>query len=216
MNNAPTRLKRTATAASWFLIYAWLSVLTVFISLSYRAIANLAEREQVDASVRQVHVLEASMAELADSMQVLQTHTLPASATALRELQQNLENRLAQIEQMQANQASIQAVQTLRDELERLKSQQDVARRSPPATHRTASPAATTPRKMSFPFRILGLELRAGQRMVSLAPASGKLSSNQIQLVSLGETVDQWRLDAIEGDTAIFSRAGQTRRLAIP
>ncbi|POE04414.1 hypothetical protein [Pectobacterium odoriferum] len=216
MNNAPTSLKRTATAVSWFLIYAWLSVLTVFISLSYRAIANLAEREQVDASVRQVHVLEASMAELADSMQVLQTHTLPASATALRELQQNLENRLAQIEQKQVNQASTQAVQTLRDELERLKSQQDVARPNPPTTHRTASPAATAPRNMPFPFRILGLELRAGQRMVSLAPASGKLSSNQIQLVSLGETVDQWRLDAIEGDTAIFSRAGQTRSLAIP
>ncbi|MEI7198181.1 hypothetical protein [Pectobacterium versatile] len=216
MNNAPTRLKRTATAVSWFLIYAWLSVLTVFISQSYRAIANLAEREQVDASVRQVHVLEASMAELADSMQVLQTHTLPASTTALRELQQNLENRLAQIEQMQKNQASTQAVQTLRDELEQLKSQQDVARPSPPTTHSTANPAATAPRNMPFPFRILGLELRAGQRMVSLAPASGKLSSTQIQLVSLGETVGQWRLDAIEGDTAIFSRAGQTRRLAIP
>ncbi|KHS70941.1 hypothetical protein RC77_05355 [Pectobacterium brasiliense] len=216
MNNAPTRLKRTATAVSWFLIYAWLSVLTVLTSLSYHAIANLAEREQVDASVRQVRVLESSVTELADSMQVLQTHTLPASATALRELQQNLENRLAQIEQKQENLASTQAVQILRDELERLKSQQDVVRPSPPNPHSTTSPATTTPRKIPFPFRILGLELRAGQRMVSLAPASGKLSSNQIQLVSLGETVDQWRLDAIEGDTAIFSRAGQTRRLAIP
>ncbi|MBQ4775620.1 hypothetical protein [Pectobacterium versatile] len=216
MNNAPTSLKRTAVAVSWFLIYAWLSVLTVFIGLSYRAIAELAERKQVDASMQQIHVLEESVTELADSMQVLQTHTLPASATALRELQQNLENRLAQIEQMQENQASTQAVQTLRDELERLKSQQAVARPSPSTTHSTVSPAATAPRKMPFPFRILGLELRAGQRMVSLAPASGKLLSNQIQLVSLGETVDQWRLDAIEGDTAIFSRAGQTRRLAIP
>ncbi|UYA60801.1 hypothetical protein NAL19_2697 [Pectobacterium sp. F1-1] len=216
MNNAPTRLKRTAAAVSWFLIYAWLSVLTVFIGLSYRAIAELAERKQVDASMQQIHVLEESVTELADSMQVLQTHTLPASTTALRELQQNQENRLAQIEQMQENQASTQAVQTLRDELERLKSQLDVARPSPPTAHSTASPAATAPRKMPFPFRILGLELRAGQRMVSLAPASGKLSSNQIQLVSLGETVDQWRLDAIEGNTAIFSRAGQTRRLAIP
>ncbi|KMK85836.1 hypothetical protein [Pectobacterium brasiliense] len=216
MNNAPTSLKRTATAVSWFLIYAWLSVLTVFIGLSYRTIAELAERKQVDDSMQQIRVLEESVTELVDSMQVLQTHTLPASATALRELQQNLENRLAQIEQMQENQASTQAVQTLRDELERLKSQQAVAHPSPPTTHSTASPTATTPRKMPFPFRILGLELRAGQRMVSLAPTSGKLSSNQIQLVSLGETVDQWRLDAIEGDTAIFSRAGQTRRLAIP
>ncbi|MEI7228671.1 hypothetical protein [Pectobacterium carotovorum] len=213
MNNAPTSLKRTAAAVSWFLIYAWLSVLTVFIGLSYRTISELAERKQVDASMQQIRVLEESVTELADSMQALQTHTLPASTTALRELQQNLENRLAQIEQKQVNQASTQAVQTLRDELERLKSQQAVARPSP---HSTVSPAATAPRKMPFPFRILGLELRAGQRMVSLAPASGKLSSNQIQLVSLGETVDQWRLDAIEGDTAISSRAGQTRRLAIP
>ncbi|MCL6324690.1 MULTISPECIES: hypothetical protein [Pectobacterium] len=216
MNNAPTRLKRTAAAVSWFLIYAWLSVLTVFIGLSYHAIADLAERKQVDASMQQIRVLEESVTELADSMQVLQTHTPPVSATALRELQQHVENRLAQIEQMQENQASTQAVQTLRDELERLKSQQAVARPSPPTTHSTVSPAATEPRKMPFHFRILGLELRAGQRMVSLAPTSGKLSSNQIQLVSLGETVDQWRLDAIEGDTAIFSRAGQTRRLAIP
>ncbi|MEI7418755.1 MULTISPECIES: hypothetical protein [Pectobacterium] len=216
MNNAPTRLKRTAAAVSWFLVYAWLSVLTVFIGLSYRTIAELAERKQVDASMQQIRVLEESVTELADSMQVLQTHTLPASEMALRELQQHLENRLAQIEQMQENQASTQAVQTLRDELERLKSQQAVARPSPPTTHSTVSPAATAPRKMPFHFRILGLELRAGQRMVSLAPTSGKLSSNQIQLVSLGETVDQWRLDAIEGDTAIFSRAGQTRRLAIP
>ncbi|MBN3196974.1 hypothetical protein [Pectobacterium versatile] len=216
MSNTPTRLKRTAVAVSWFLIYAWLSLLTVFIGLSYRTIADLAERKQVDASMQQIRVLEESVTELADSMQVLQTHTLPVSATALRELQQHVENRLAQIEQKQANQASTQAVQTLRDELERLKSQQAIARPSPSTTHRTASPAATAPRNMPFPFRILGLELRAGQRMVSLAPAGGKLSSNQIQLVSLGETVDQWRLDAIEGDTAIFSRAGQTRRLAIP
>ncbi|WP_240479414.1 hypothetical protein [Pectobacterium carotovorum] len=193
-----------------------MSVLTVFIGLSYRTITELAERKQVDASMQHIRVLEGSVTELADSMQVLQTHTLPASATALRELQQHVENRLAQIEQKQENLASTQAVQNLRDELEWLKSQQDVAHPSPPTPQSTASPAATTPRKMPFPFRILGLELRAGQRMVSLTPASGKLSSNQIQLVSLGETVDQWRLDAIEGDTAIFSRAGQTRRLAIP
>lgn len=213
MNNAPTSLKRTAVAVSWFLIYAWLSVLTVFIGLSYRAIAELAERKQVDARMQQIHVLEESVTELADSMQALEARPVPASTTALQGMQQHLETRIAQIEQKQANQASTQAVQTLRDELERLKSQQAVARPSPPTTHSTA---ATAPRKMPFPFRILGLELRAGQRMVSLAPASGKLSSNQIQLVSLGETVGQWRLDAIEGDTAIFSRAGQTRRLVIP
>ncbi|AUQ24263.1 hypothetical protein [Dickeya zeae] len=216
MNNAPTSLKRTAAAISWFLIYAWVSVLTVFISLSYRAIADLAERKQVDASLQQIRVLEESVTELADSMRVLQTHTLPVSATALRELQQHVENRLAQIEQKQENQASTQAVQTLRDEFEQLKSQQAVAIPNTATTSHIARPAATAPKKMPFPFRILGLELRAGQRMVSIAPASGEPAPTQIQVVLPGETVGQWRLKTIDGDTAIFSHAGQTHRLAIP
>ncbi|ACT05339.1 conserved hypothetical protein [Dickeya chrysanthemi Ech1591] len=216
MNNAPTSLKRTAAAISWFLIYAWVSVLTVFISLSYRAIADLAERKQVDASLQQIRILEESVTELADSMRVLQTHTLPVSATALRELQQHVENRLAQIEQKQENQASTQAVQTLRDEFEQLKSQQAVAIPNTATTSHIARPAATAPKKMPFPFRILGLELRAGQRMVSIAPASGEPAPTQIQVVFPGETVGQWRLKTIDGDTAIFSHAGQTHRLAIP
>ncbi|UUE10734.1 hypothetical protein NMX13_03845 [Dickeya zeae] len=216
MNNAPTSLKRTAAAISWFLIYAWVSVLTVFISLSYRAIADLAERKQVDASLQQIRVLEESVTELADSMRVLQTHTLPVSATALRELQQHVENRLAQIEQKQENQASTQAVQTLRDEFEQLKSQQAVAIPNTATTSHIARPAATASKKMPFPFRILGLELRAGQRMVSIAPASGEPAPTQIQVVLPGETVGQWRLKTIDGDTAIFSHAGQTHRLAIP
>ncbi|WP_237027546.1 hypothetical protein [Pectobacterium carotovorum] len=198
------------------LIWVWLGVLTALAVLNYRATADLVKREQVDASLQQVQVMEGRLTELADSIQALEARPVPASATALRSMQQSLETRIAQMEQKQENYASTQVVQTLRDELAQLKSQQKAAIQSAPTTSRTTNPAATAPRKMPFPFRIRGLELRAGQRMVSIAPASGEPAPEQIQLVLPGETVSQWRLETIDGDTAIFSRAGQTRRLAIP
>ncbi|MCW2478034.1 hypothetical protein [Candidatus Symbiopectobacterium sp. NZEC135] len=216
MNNTAITLRHTSTMTIRLLVWVWLSVLTAFAVLNYHATADLVKREQVDASLQQVQVLEDRLTELADNIRALEARPLPASATALRSMQQSLETRIAQMEQTQENYAPTQIVQTLRDELAQLKSQQKAAIQSAPTTSRTTNPTATAPRKMPFPFRILGLELRAGQRMVSIAPASGELAPEQIQLVLPGETVSQWRLETIDDDTAIFSRAGQTRRLAIP
>ncbi|WOA51030.1 hypothetical protein [Dickeya solani] len=216
MNNTAITLRHTSTMIIRLLVWVWLGVLTALAVLIYRATADLVKREQVDASLQQVQVLEGRLKELTDSIQALEARPVPASATALRSMQHSLETHIAQMEQAQENYASTQVVQTLRDELAQLKSQQKAAIQSAPTTRRTTNPAVTAPRKMPFPFRILGLELRAGQRMVSIAPASGEPAPEQIQLVLPGETVSQWRLETIDGDTAIFSRAGQTRRLAIP
>ncbi|KFX02484.1 hypothetical protein KP22_18505 [Pectobacterium betavasculorum] len=217
MNNTAITLKHTSTMIIQLLVWVWLGVLTALAILNYRATADLVKREQVDASQQQVQVLEGRLTELADSIQALEARPVPASTTALRSMQQSLETRIAQMEQTQENYASTQVVQTLRDELAQLKSQQTATtQNAPTTTSRTTNPAVTAPRKMPFPFRILGLELRAGQRMVSIAPASGESAPAQIQVVLPGETVNQWRLETIDGDTAIFSRAGQTRRLAIP
>ena len=67
-----------------------------------------------------------------------------------------------------------------------------------------------------MPFRVIGSELRAGQRTVSIAPASGDLSASQILVVLPGESVGPWRLEDIDRNTAVFRAGEQTRRLAIP
>ncbi|KHS81966.1 MULTISPECIES: hypothetical protein [Pectobacterium] len=216
MNNTAITLRHTSAMIIRLLVWVWLGVLTALAFLNYHATADLVKREQADASLQQIQVLEGRLTELADSIQALEARPVPASATALRSMQHSLETRIAQMEQTQENYASTQVVQTLRDELAQLKSQQKAAIQSALTTSRTTNPAVTAPKKMPFPFRILGLELRAGQRMVSIAPASGESAPAQIQIVLPGETVSQWRLETINGDTAIFSRAGQTRRLAIP
>lgn len=67
-----------------------------------------------------------------------------------------------------------------------------------------------------LPFRVVGAELRAGQRSVSVAPSIGDFTPAQLQVLLPGDAVGPWRLQAIEGNTAVFQAGNQTRRVAIP
>ena len=67
-----------------------------------------------------------------------------------------------------------------------------------------------------LPFRVVGAELRAGQRSVSVAPSTGDFTPAQLQVLLPGDAVGPWRLQAIEGNTAVFQAGNHTRRVAIP
>ncbi|MDI3558779.1 hypothetical protein QK318_32635, partial [Pseudomonas aeruginosa] len=61
-----------------------------------------------------------------------------------------------------------------------------------------------------------GAELRAGQRSLSVAPSSGDFTPDQLQVLLSGDAIGSWRLQAVEGSTAVFQTGDQTRRVAIP
>lgn len=216
MNGAPLALQHTGAVFARILIWAWLIGLSVLVGLGYRAMGDLAEREQMNTGLRQVQVIEGRLAELFEGMDTLQARPAPASAANLQELRQSLAARIAQLEEMQGNHASAQALQLLRDEVEQYKSRQAATRPSTPAPRRVARANAADVKAAPFPFRVVGMELRAGLRTVSLAPTSGELSSAQIRVVLPGESVDQWRLEAIDDHTAVFRAGEEVRRLAIP
>ncbi|EPR5953221.1 hypothetical protein ACU7FG_004946, partial [Escherichia coli] len=67
-----------------------------------------------------------------------------------------------------------------------------------------------------LPFRIVGAELRAGERSVSVAPSNGDFTPDQLQVLLPGDAVGPWRLQAVEGSTAVFQAGDQTRHVAIP
>jgi hypothetical protein len=81
-----------------------------------------------------------------------------------------------------------------------------------------ASPSRPTakPEPPPLPFRIVGAELRAGQRSLSVAPNNGNFTPDQLQVLLPGDAVGPWRLQAVEGNTAVFQAGDQTRRMAIP
>ncbi|HCK4786500.1 TPA: hypothetical protein N0H43_004891, partial [Pseudomonas aeruginosa] len=72
------------------------------------------------------------------------------------------------------------------------------------------------PEPPPLPFRIVGAELRAGQRSLSVTPNNGNFTPDQLQVLLPGDAVGPWRLQAVEGNTAVFQAGDQTRRMAIP
>ncbi|MBJ7223577.1 MULTISPECIES: hypothetical protein [unclassified Brenneria] len=209
-------MRSRAASVAHILLWLWMTGLTALVLISFRVAGDLAAQEQLDATLRQLQLLEVRVGELNDAHQAEQAQPQAVTAAVLESTRQALDARLGQLEQALAGRAEAAELEALRREVEQLKTSRTVARPASPAPARAIRPATAATKESTIPFRIVGLDLRAGQRTVSVAPATGEWSAAQIQVVLPGESVGQWRLDAIDGDTAVFSRAGQTRRLAIP
>lgn len=215
MNAAPSTSRSTAAVVTQILLWAWLIALSVFVGLGYRLMPELADRRHLDAGLRQLQVLESRLNELTDDTRALHARPEPATANALRDTRMQLDTRIAQLEQALADHATRADLQALRTEVGQLRAQRQTAA-STPAPSRPARAMPAKPRQEPLPFRVVGAELRAGQRSVAIAPATGELSPGQIQVLLPGESVGRWRLQAIDDNAATFQTGQQTRRLAIP
>ena len=212
MNPAPQSPRRTTAAVVvQSLLWLWLVCLSVFVFLGFQVLNGLADRERVDSGLQR---LEAQVAGLTESMQ-----QRPAAATAagLQDTRQALEDRIAQVELALSGHAATDDLQALRVEVEQIKARQATARATTPAQPRSPSrPTASKPEPLPLPFRVVGAELRAGQRSVSVVPATGVFTADQVQVLLPGDAFGPWRVQAIEGSTAVFQAGEQIRRLAIP
>jgi len=215
--NTPRSRRIPAAVAVQILLFIWLLGLSVAMALSFRTVNQFAEQVQSTVESQQVLALETRVAELAASIQALEAKPAPATATALQDVQQTLHARLAQIEQGLAVFATTDAVQALRDEIEQVKARQAAVRAAPPAPRRPPpKPAVVAPQPEPFPYRVMGVELRAGLRSVLVAPVTGGFNADRIQVLLPGDTLGAWRLQAIEGNTAVFHSGEQIRRMVIP
>lgn len=218
MSGVSTPVRSRATLLLFFLLLVWLLGLSLAAVVSFRYMTELASRDQLDAGMTRLQVLEARVTELSDVVQVLQARPKAATAAALEEVRQTLETRLVQLEQAQNGHAESSELDALRTEIEQLRASLTNAHPATPIQPQTKTRprVATKPREELFPFRIVNEELRSGHRTLSIAPVSNALTAGQIQVILPGEVVGPWRLDGIEGNTAMFRAGKQTRRLVIP
>jgi hypothetical protein len=220
--NAPVPGTPRSRAAAVFhiVLCTWLIGLSVLVFVSLQMTGSLAQQDQLDLAQRQQQLLETRLTALAENLQALQALPQAATVTVLQSTRESLEARLAAVEQAVSSLATADDVAALHTAVEQIKARQAAARTSTKALPRTARPAVTAPKAEPLPFRVIGAELRAGQRSILVAPLassiSGPLSADQLQPVLPGESVGAWRLEAIEGQTAVFRSGEQTRRLAIP
>ena len=211
MNPTQSLRRPTFTVVVQSLLWLWLIGLSVFALRGHQAINDQADQQRLDTRLQR---LEAQVAGLAATMQ-----QQPAAATAagLQDTRQALEARIAQIEQTMGGHATADDVLALRKEVEQIRARQTTPRATTPAQRRSPSqPVTAKPEPPPLPFRIVGAELRAGQRSLSVAPSSGDFTPDQLQVLLPGDAIGSWRLQAVEGSTAVFQAGDQTRRVAIP
>ncbi|WP_234265458.1 hypothetical protein [Hydrogenophaga sp. NFH-34] len=212
--NAPQPAQRsTATVVVQSLMWLWLLGLSALVALGYQAMNDQADQKRLDTRLQR---LEAQATGLAETIEAIQQRPAVATAADLKDTRQILEARAAQVEQSLSAYAAADDLQALRAEVEQVKARQTAARAAAPVQPRAANKAAAKPEPPPLPFRIVGVELRAGERSVSIAPSSGDFTPDQLQVLLPGDAVGPWRLQAVEGSTAVFQAGDQTRRVAIP
>ena len=215
--NAPQSSRRPAAAVVvQSLLWLWLIGLSVFVALGYQTMNDQADQERLDSRLQR---LEARSAGLVESIEAIQQRPAVATAADLKDTRQVLEARAAQVEKTLSGYAAADDLQALRAEVEQIKARQTAApvpRAAAPAQPRASGKAAAKPEPPPLPFRVVGAELRAGQRSVSVAPSSADFTPDQLQVLLPGDALGPWRLQAIEGNTAVFQAGDQTRRVAIP
>jgi conjugative transfer region protein (TIGR03748 family) len=114
-----------------------------------------------------------------------------------------LDQHLAHVEQAQALQTRIDAIEARLNE----------AAVQTPTPRRTAeSPKPATPIP---PFKVMGLELRGSERFLSVLP-SNTMAVRDVQLLREGDRLGRWQLQSIDGQAAVFRIQGQPVRVAVP
>ncbi|WAH56630.1 hypothetical protein LZ023_27015 [Pseudomonas silvicola] len=213
--NAPQPAQRsTAAVVVQSLMWLWLICLSVFAVLGYQAMNDQTNEERLDSRMQR---LEAQAVGLAETIQAIQQRPASATTADLKDTRQIMEARASQVEKTLSGYATTDDLQALRAEIEQIKARQTAGRAAVPARQRTSStPSTAKPELPPLPFRIVGAELRAGQRSVSVAPSTGSYTPDQLQVLLPGDAVGPWRLKAIEGKAAVFQAGDQTSRVAIP
>jgi hypothetical protein len=199
-------------------LWTWLIGLSAAALVNWKAMPKLAQQDRLDAVQRQQQGFDDRLSTLAENIQALRTQPQAVTADILQSTREALEARLAPVEQAVSAQVTTTDLAALHAEIEQLKVRQGAMQVSAAARPRTAR-STTMPKEESMPFRVIGAELRAGQPSVSVAPVVESLhsvSADLIQPVLVGESVGAWRLQAIDGQTAVFRAGEQTRRVVIP
>jgi len=220
MNTQTLGTPRSHAALVFHLVlWTWLIGLSAAVLVSFRMTPRLAQQDQLVAVQQQQRALDERLAALVENSQALRAQPPAATAATLQDTREALEARLAPLEQAMSTQVTAADLAALRTEIEQIRTRQTALQTPVAARPRTTQPTATPPQEQPIPFRVIGVELRAGERSVSvvpLAPSSPPPSADQIQPVLVGESVGAWRLEVIDGQTAVFRAGEQIRRLAIP
>jgi hypothetical protein len=216
--NLPQHLSEGSGRTRWTSIAAgvWLAMVSGIAIVDSVGLSRLTEQSRANVQPAEVQAVAARVSDLEHQAEAAKRQPKPVVQADFDAARRALEERLARVEQAQASAPTggdLQSLQARVASLEARPRKAPVAAvlpRKSPDVHPIAAPMAP-----GVPFSVMGLELRGGERFVSVA-LPGKLALADFRLLREGEWVDTWQLQAIDGQSATFRAEGQTVRLALP
>ena len=213
--NLPQMSPDGAGRPRWLKIAAgvWLVLVSAIAIVDSVGLSRLIEQSRSSAQDAQMQALATRISDLEHQAEAAKRQPKPVVQGDFDAARQALEERLAHVEQAQATDAhgdDIKALQARVGVLEaRLKSRA-LSVTTSRKTAETAKPKVPEP-----PFNVVGLELRGGERFVSIA-SRGATALIDLRLLREGESIGAWQLQAIDAHAAVFRVDNQTVRLALP
>ena len=202
-----TTLLRVAAAT-------WLLLISAVVVIDHVILSTRADRTEDAVPAMQLSELEAQLAELAREIE--QQRQGPAALPLGRYESERvaLDQRLEALEQAVDDRPTID-LQSLQTRIDRLEVRLATVRSAPTAASRPPVRAPARPRHVEPSFRVIGVELRAGERFLSILPADAAALA-QARLLRAGETEAGWRLEVMEDGGAVFRHGDEVRRLTVP
>lgn len=228
----PIKQKLSLLAICKGMLIGWVLVLSVLVFSNLGATAKLMETVSSVEQNMPLQAVESRIAELSEQLLALQRDPLVRQVD-LTDVQNELRGRIqslseqlssfalhgellivksqleelrVQIQAVQQQQQAIQVAQTANRIAQ--SSQSNVAQANRNRTENTNSP----------PFQLLSIDLRNGERVLSVLPAgnSGSDAIGSVLLLSVGDSLGSWHLQSIDEYSATFKVGSQTYRLTIP
>lgn len=206
--------------AGWLRVTTWtwvllVSVLTVGNSAALFHVARVLQQEDVagpnDALSRQVEGLDKRVR----AVELMQKQPREVDTGEYRDELIVLRQRLDSIEQALPGSAIQSDAPALYARMEHLESRVGKLQRAPRAARKpVAPPKPAQPQHDEPPFVALGVELRGGERFVTVGPRNGT-SLSQLRLLRVGESEAGWRLDAVTRDRAVFRSNDQVHSFTL-
>ncbi|MCC4113902.1 hypothetical protein LLG90_00905 [Aromatoleum toluclasticum] len=192
----------------------WLLLVSVLAVVNSVGLSRLAEQSRTSSQDAHVQALATRVGDLEQQAAAVKRHPTPITEADLDAARHALDERLVHVERalsedayagdMRALQARLGAIEA------RLKKSSPSAAVAPRRTVEAAKPKPLEP-----PFNVAGLELRGGERFLSIAEP-GATSLPDVRLLREGDSAGAWQLQAIEARAAMFRVDGQTLRVAVP
>lgn len=200
----------------WLKIAAafWLLLISAVALINSVGLSRLAEQTQSSAQDAQVNALGLRVADLERQVDADKRRPAPISQAEFANARQALDERMTRLEEAEEARALAVDLQTLQARVNGIETRLEKARQVASAA-RPRIPVATKPKVPEPPFRVLGMELRGGERFLSItSTAAGSLAG--ARLLREGDAEGGWQLQSIEAQAGVFQVNGQTQRVAVP